>query len=615
MNRIEEKLKNCKDRQEKAFITYITAGLPDFDGCKEIIKAQEEAGTDILELGIPFSDPVADGPIIQDASYKAICQGVTINTVFELMKDIREEGVELPIVFMLYYNTILHYGVREFAKMCRKAGVDGLIVPDLPYEEQGELKEALSGYDATLLIPLVSPVSKNRIPMLLEGARGFVYCVSSMGVTGQKASFHKEVNQYLQEVKKISKIPVMMGFGITKASDVKPMKEVIDGAIVGSHLIRLMEENEYDLEVVKDYCAAFKKELNQKDEKEGEDIDMKEYIAALAEGKDLTEKEAKEAMEIMLSGEASQAQIGAFLATLRMKGETLDELVGLASVLRDKAETISPQISRYVDLVGTGGDCTYTFNISTTSAFVVAAAGLPVAKHGNRSISSKSGAGDVLEALGVNIMAEPVLVERCVEETGIGFMFAQLFNKSMKYVGQARKEMGIRTVFNILGPLANPSRAKYMVVGVYDARLTEQIAQVMSRLGVERAFVVGGCDNMDEITLTGKTIISEIKDGIVTTFEITPEQFGFHSCQLADLRGGDAVENAKITRDILSGRRKGAKRDIVLLNAGATLYVGGVAESIEAGVKLAAETLDSGKALEVLEHLVQVSNEEKRVSA
>lgn len=336
---------------------------------------------------------------------------------------------------------------------------------------------------------------------------------------------------------------------------------------------------------------------------------MKEYIAKVAGGVDLTEEEARAAMGTMLGGEAGQAQIGSFLTAMRMKGETLDELVGLASVLRDKAETIAPKVANYVDLVGTGGDCTYTFNVSTTSAFVVAAAGLPVAKHGNRSISSKSGAGDVLEALGVNIMAEPAQVEKCVEEVGIGFMFAQLFNKSMKYVGQARKEMGIRTVFNILGPLANPSRAKNMVVGVYDPTLTEKIATAMSRLGVTRALVVSGCDNMDEITLTGTTTVSEIKAGNVTTYQVTPEQFGLKKTALKDLRGGDGATNAEITKSILKGVEKGAKRDIVLLNAGATLYIGGVAETIEAGVKLAAEAIDSGKAYQKLEDLVRASNE------
>ncbi len=334
---------------------------------------------------------------------------------------------------------------------------------------------------------------------------------------------------------------------------------------------------------------------------------MKEYIAKVAEGENLTEEEAKKAMDIMLSGDATQAQIAAFLALERVKGETLDELAGFAAVLRDKAETISPKVDNYIDLVGTGGDRTFTFNVSTTSAFVVAAAGLPVAKHGNRSISSKSGAGDVLEALGVNIMADPRKVEECVEKAGIGFMFAQLFNKSMRYVGQARSEMGIRTVFNILGPLANPSRAKNMVVGVYSPSLTEKVATAMSRLGVERAYVVSGEDNMDEITLTGATTVSEIRDGAVTTFTITPEQFGMKRVSLEELRGGSGGENAKITRAILDGTERGAKRDIVLLNAGATLYVGGVAESMEAGVKLAAEAIDSGAAARKLKELVRVS--------
>lgn len=335
---------------------------------------------------------------------------------------------------------------------------------------------------------------------------------------------------------------------------------------------------------------------------------MKEYIAKVAEGENLTEEEAKRAMDIMLSGDATQAQIAAFLALERVKGETLDELAGFAAVLRDKAETISPKVDNYIDLVGTGGDRTFTFNVSTTSAFVVAAAGLPVAKHGNRSISSKSGAGDVLEALGVNIMAEPKKVEECVEKVGIGFMFAQLFNKSMRYVGQARSEMGIRTVFNILGPLANPSRAKNMVVGVYSPALTEKVATAMSRLGVERAYVVSGEDNMDEITLAGATTVSEIRDGAVTTFTIIPEQFGMKRVSLEELRGGSGEENAKITRIILDGTERGAKRDIVLLNAGATLYVGGVAESMEAGVKLAAEAIDSGAAAQKLKELVCVSN-------
>ena len=335
---------------------------------------------------------------------------------------------------------------------------------------------------------------------------------------------------------------------------------------------------------------------------------MKEILSKLVAGNDLTKEEAMKAQEMILSGEATQSQIACFLTALRMKGETLDEITGLAMVLRDKANTISPKVDNYVDFVGTGGDCTYSFNISTTSAFVVAAAGVPVAKHGNRSISSKSGAGDVLEALGVNISADPDVVEKCVEEVGIGFMFAPHFNPAMKYVGPVRKEMGIRTVFNILGPLSNPSRAKAMVVGVYSPSLTEVIAGTMANLDVKRGFVVSGEDNMDELTLTGSSTVSEIKDGEVETYEITPEQFGLKRCKIEDLQGGDGTVNAQITKDILSGKERGAKREIVLLNAGAALYIGGKAESIEEGIRIAGETIDSGKAMETLEAMVKATN-------
>ena len=336
--------------------------------------------------------------------------------------------------------------------------------------------------------------------------------------------------------------------------------------------------------------------------------DLKGILAKLSEGKDLTKDEAMYTQDMILTGQATEAQIACILTALKMKGETLDEITGFAAVLRDKANTISPDVDNYVDLVGTGGDCTYSFNISTTSAFVVAASGLPVAKHGNRSISSKSGAGDVLEALGVNIAADPDVVKKCVEEVGIGFMFAPHFNPAMKYVGKVRKDLGFRTIFNILGPLSNPSRAKAMVVGVYTSKLTDVIAKAMMNIGVERAFVVSGCDNMDEITLTGGTTISEIKDGRVNTFTVTPEQCGFKRCGLDELQGGDGTVNAGITKDILSGKEKGAKRDIVLLNAGATLYVGGMADSIQAGIRLAQETINSGKALKTLEALVNASN-------
>lgn len=335
---------------------------------------------------------------------------------------------------------------------------------------------------------------------------------------------------------------------------------------------------------------------------------MQKEIQKIVDRQDLTQEEARQVMDEMLNGAATQAQIGAFLTAMRMKGETLDELTGFAAVLKEKAQHIAPRAKNYVDLVGTGGDGTFTFNVSTTAALVAAGAGLTIAKHGNRSISSKSGAGDVLEALGVNITAEPDVVTKCVEEAGIGFMFAPSFNKSMKHVGQARKEMGVRSVFNILGPLANPSDAKCMVVGVYDPSLTELMAKSMCNLGVERGFVVSGEDCMDEFTLTGKTTVSEINDGEVYTYEVTPEQFGFTRASLEDLQGGDGEENARITMGILRGQEQGAKRDIVLLNAGAALYIGGIARNVADGINLAAVSIDSGKAYHVLERLVELSN-------
>lgn len=262
MNRIEEKMASLKAKNEKAFITYITAGLPDYTKTKELIKAQEQAGTDIIELGIPFSDPVADGPVIQTASYEAILQGADLEKTFACMKELREEGVKIPVVFMMYYNTLLHYGTSGFVEECHKAGVDGLVIPDLPLEEQEELAAELNSKEETILIQLVSPVSAQRVPEILEHARGFVYCVSSMGVTGQAGSFHKEIINYLSSVKKVSKIPVMMGFGIRTAKDVEPMKEIIDGAIVGSHFIRLLKENDFSAAKAAEYCSTFKKELN-----------------------------------------------------------------------------------------------------------------------------------------------------------------------------------------------------------------------------------------------------------------------------------------------------------------------------------------------------------------
>lgn len=265
MNRIEKKLETLKQENKKAFITYTTAGLPDLETTAKLIHAQEEAGADILEIGVPFSDPVADGPVIQNASYQAIQNGTTLAKIFDTIEAVRQEQCEVPIVFMMYYNTVYYYGVEKFVKRCAKCGIDGLIIPDLPYEEQGELKSALAADEnAPILIQLVSPVSKQRIPMLLEGARGFVYCVSQMGVTGKGANFHKDIREYLTEVKKVSSIPVMVGFGIRTLQDIAPFEDIVDGAIVGSNLIRILEESNYSVDAVKTYVAEFKKGLNEK---------------------------------------------------------------------------------------------------------------------------------------------------------------------------------------------------------------------------------------------------------------------------------------------------------------------------------------------------------------
>ena len=263
MNRIEERLQQVQECGDKAFITYMTAGLPDMPGCAKLVQALDEAQIDVVELGIPFSDPVADGPVIQAASYKAIKQGTNLKKVFDMVADIRGAGCQVPLVFMMYFNTVTYYGVEAFVDKCIEVGVDGLIIPDLPYEEQKQLQDVIDAREnAPILIQLVTPVSGDRIPMLLEHARGFVYCVSSMGVTGQAADFHRDVLGYLEQVKKISKIPVMMGFGIRTAADVLPMKNAIDGCIVGSHFINLMEESNYSADVAREYVGTFKAEMN-----------------------------------------------------------------------------------------------------------------------------------------------------------------------------------------------------------------------------------------------------------------------------------------------------------------------------------------------------------------
>lgn len=336
---------------------------------------------------------------------------------------------------------------------------------------------------------------------------------------------------------------------------------------------------------------------------------IKEAIVKIVNKEDLTYDEAYTVMNEIMSGETTPTQNAAFLAALSTKSakaETTDEIAGCAAAMRDNATKVDTGMDIF-EIVGTGGDNAQSFNISTTSALVAAAGGMKVAKHGNRAASSLCGTADCLEALGVNIQQSP---DRCIEllkEVGMCFFFAQKYHTSMKYVGPIRKELGFRTVFNILGPLTNPGSPKMQLLGVYDEYLVEPLAQVLINLGVKRGMVVYGKDRLDEISMSAPTAVCEFKNGWFKSYTIAPEDFGFERCTKDDLKGGTPEENAKITREILGGA-KGHKRNAVLMNAGAALYIGGKAETLKDGIALAAKIIDSGKALETLDKLIEVSN-------
>lgn len=334
---------------------------------------------------------------------------------------------------------------------------------------------------------------------------------------------------------------------------------------------------------------------------------LKPFIAKVTDGISLTCEEAMDAMDIIMNGNATDAQIAGFLTALRIKGETVDEITGFAKIMREKANTIEG-CRDAVDIVGTGGDLASTFNISTTSSFVIAGCGAKVAKHGNRSVSSKSGAADVLESLGVKISSAPEQAKEMVDNIGISFLFAQSYHGSMRYVGPARRDLGIRTVFNILGPLANPANTDYILLGVYDKNLLEPMAGVLMNLGIKRAMLVYGNDRLDEISISDTTSVCEIKDGKTSFYEINPEDYGMKMAEKSEIVGGTATENAKITLGILKGEIQGAKRDIVLLNAGCALYITGKAGSISEGINLAKASIDGGWALAKLKQLIEYSN-------
>ncbi|MDE2744348.1 MAG: anthranilate phosphoribosyltransferase [Gemmatimonadota bacterium] len=334
---------------------------------------------------------------------------------------------------------------------------------------------------------------------------------------------------------------------------------------------------------------------------------IQEAIRDLIAGADLDRAKMRAVMEQIMSGQATDAQIGAFLVALRIKGETIDEIAGGAEVMREKATPIVTVRPDLIDTCGTGGDDSGTFNISTTVAFVACGAGLAVAKHGTRSISSQCGSSDVLTALGVNVEASPEKVGECIDEVGIGFLFAIALHGAMKHAIGPRRELATRTVFNILGPLTNPAGAKRQLLGVFDGALTEALAGVLRELGSDQALVVHGSDGLDEITLTGPTQVSELRDGHVSTRQIHPGDFGLQTVSAEALKGGDADCNARILRRVLDGE-EGPQRDVVLLNAAAAMVVGGLAEDITAGLEVAQESIDSGKARQALDRLVEVSN-------
>lgn len=336
-------------------------------------------------------------------------------------------------------------------------------------------------------------------------------------------------------------------------------------------------------------------------------MNIREAIEKLVNRVNLSEEETISVMNEIMNGEATPLQVASFLTALRMKGETVEEITGAARVMREKAHRVKVGSKIVLDTCGTGGDQKGTFNISTTSAFVAAGAGVNVAKHGNRSVSSQSGSADVLAALGVKVDAPKEKVEACIEKIGIGFLFAPLLHEAMKYAVQPRRDIGIRTVFNLLGPLTNPAMATHQLIGLYSGELVGAIAHVLKNLGSVRAMVVHGMEGLDEISLCGPTKVAELRDGQIKEYTVEPEQFGLKRCRLEELHGGNGAESAAIVRSVLQAN-EGPARNVVLLNSGAALYITGAAASMEAGMGLAAESIDSGKAWQKLEQLVQMTN-------
>jgi len=339
------------------------------------------------------------------------------------------------------------------------------------------------------------------------------------------------------------------------------------------------------------------------------DVGLRSLLLRLMRGEDLQRAEANALLDALLDGEATDAQIAAALVALAVKGETVEELAGMAAAMRSRAVRIKAQHERFIDTAGTGSSYAKTFNVSTAAAFVIAGAGLPVAKHGSRAATSRSGSADVLTALGVGVTAQPEVSEKCLNEIGICFMFAPLYHGATARVASVRRELGVHTTFNLLGPLTNPASAPRQIIGVWHQALIEPLARALVALGTEHAWVVHGSDGLDEVTLAGETFVAEAHNGQVKTFEIVPEDFGLERAELSHLRGGDAEANAQIIRAVLQGARRDEARELVVANAAAALFVGGSASDLYAAARLAEESIDSGSAFGKLEELVEATKE------
>jgi anthranilate phosphoribosyltransferase len=347
----------------------------------------------------------------------------------------------------------------------------------------------------------------------------------------------------------------------------------------------------------------------RRDEAQTDALGLRSLLLRLMRGEDLERAEANTLLDALLAGEATDAQIAAALVALAVKGETVDELAGMAAAMRARAVRIHSRHERFIDTAGTGSSYAKTFNVSTAAAFVIAGAGLPVAKHGSRAATSRSGSADVLSALGVGVTARPGVSERCLDEIGICFMFAPLYHGATARVASVRRELGVHTTFNLLGPLTNPAGAPRQIIGVWHRALIEPLAHALVSLGTEHAWVVHGSDGLDEVTLAGETFVAEARDGQVKSFEVVPEDFGLERAELSHLRGGDAAANAQTIRAVLEGSRRDEARELVVVNAGAAIFVGGSAPDLDKAARLAEESIDSGAALGKLEQLVEATKE------